>query len=97
MNKTKTFKELIVWQKSRDLAVMIYKVTDNFPKSEMYGLTNQMRRAVISIPSNLAEGYNRYHPKKKRQFLSRRRSFITRSNEDVKQITKQTNNLDTSL
>ena len=56
---TTTFKNLIVWQKSRDLAVKMYKITDEFPKSELYGLTSQMRRAAISIPSNIAEGWSR--------------------------------------
>ena len=67
---TTTFKNLIVWQKSRDLAVKMYKITDEFPKSELYGLTSQMRRAAISIPSNIAEGYNRLHPKEKQQFTA---------------------------
>jgi len=70
MSNTKSFKDLIVWQKSRDLAVLIYKLTENFPKSELYGLTSQMRRAVISISSNIAESYHRFHYKEKRQFLS---------------------------
>lgn len=67
---TKSFKDLIVWQKARDLAVVIYKLTEQFPKSELYGLTSQMRRAVISISSNIAESYHRFHAKEKRQFLS---------------------------
>ncbi|KKP43310.1 MAG: 23S ribosomal protein [Parcubacteria group bacterium GW2011_GWA2_33_14] len=67
---TQSFKDLIVWQKSRDLAVKIYKITDNFPRSEIYGLTSQMRRAVISISSNIAESYHRYHTKDKQRFLS---------------------------
>jgi len=67
---TKSFKDLIVWQKSRDLAVKIYKVTERFPKSELYGLTSQMRRAVISISSNIAESYHRFHSKEKQQFLA---------------------------
>lgn len=66
---SQSFKDLIVWQKARDLAVEIYRVTDNFPKSELYGLTSQMRRAVISISSNIAESYHRFHAKEKRQFL----------------------------
>ena len=70
MQKTQSFKDLIVWQKSRDLAVVLYKATDDFPKSELYGLTSQMRRAVISISSNIAESYHRFHPKEKKQFLS---------------------------
>ncbi len=67
---TKSFKDLIVWQKSRDLAVAVYKLTEKFPKSELYGLTNQMRRAVISISSNIAESYHRFHHKEKQQFLA---------------------------
>ena len=70
MNNTKSFKDLIVWQKSRDLAVVIYKLTEQFPKSELYGLTSQMRRAVISISSNIAESYHRFHKKEKYQFLA---------------------------
>jgi len=69
MSNTKSFKDLIVWQKSRDLAVEIYKLTKEFPKSELYGLTSQMRRAVISISSNIAESYHRFHRKEKQQFL----------------------------
>lgn len=67
---TKSFKDLIVWQKSRDLAVAVYKLTEYFPKSELYGLTSQMRRAVISISSNIAESYHRFHQKEKQQFLA---------------------------
>lgn len=67
---TKSFKDLIVWQKSRDLAVAVYTLTEQFPKSELYGLMSQMRRAVISISSNIAESYHRFHPKEKRQFLA---------------------------
>lgn len=67
---TKSFRDLIVWQKSRDLAVIVYGLTNNFPKSELYGLTSQMRRAVISISSNIAESYHRFHEKEKRQLLA---------------------------
>jgi four helix bundle protein len=55
----KTFRDLLVWQKSMDLVFEIYKVTKIFPKDEFYGLTSQMRRFVVSIPSNMAEGYGR--------------------------------------
>lgn len=65
-----SYKELIVWQKSFDLVKKIYKLTDNFPKSEIYGLTSQMRRAAISIPSNIAEGFVRKHTKEFSQFIS---------------------------
>lgn len=56
-----SYKELIVWQKSRLLVKMIYQATEGFPKSELFGLTNQMRRSSVSIPANLAEGYSRKH------------------------------------
>jgi four helix bundle protein len=59
MDKIKSFRDLMVWQRAVDLAVHIYKATEQFPKSEMYGLANQMRRAGVSIASNIAEGYNR--------------------------------------
>jgi len=55
----KTFKELIAWQKAHQLTLEIYNVTKNFPKFENLSLANQMRRCAISIPSNIAEGFNR--------------------------------------
>lgn len=54
--KIESHKNLIVWQKSMELVNSIYALTKDFPKEEMYGLTSQMRRAAISIPSNIAEG-----------------------------------------
>jgi four helix bundle protein len=51
-----TFRDLQVWQKSMDLAVRVYRTSEKFPKSEMFGLTSQVRRAVVSIPANVAEG-----------------------------------------
>lgn len=65
-----SYKQLLVWQKSMTLVKEIYKATDNFPKSELYGLTSQMRRAAISIPSNIAEGYKRKNIGEYLQFLS---------------------------
>jgi four helix bundle protein len=55
----KNYKELIVWQKAYQLCLDVYKVTKNFPKDEIYGLISQIRRAAVSIPSNIAEGYGR--------------------------------------
>lgn len=55
----KVYRDLIVWQKSRELVHHIYLLTQKLPVSELYCLTNQIRRAVISIPSNIAEGYGR--------------------------------------
>lgn len=64
-----TYKDLIVWQKSVDLVVAIYALTEEFPKTEIYGLTSQMRRSVISIPSNIAEGRRRGSKKDFHRFL----------------------------
>lgn len=66
----KSYKELVVWQKSIELVKEIYKLTNNFPKSEAYGLTHQIRRAVVSIPSNIAEGYGRRSTGAYTQFYS---------------------------
>ena len=55
----KTFRELIVWQKSMRLVTLIYEVTKEFPREENFGLTSQMRRSAVSIPSNISEGYGR--------------------------------------
>ncbi|MDP2038190.1 MAG: four helix bundle protein, partial [Ignavibacteria bacterium] len=52
-----TYKELIVWQKAVEFVTIIYSATKNFPKEEIYGLTNQIRRSAVSIPSNIAEGF----------------------------------------
>ncbi len=68
--KTKSFKDLIVWQKAYRLVLEIYKITKDFPKSETYGLAQQMRRAAVSLPSNIAEGYGRRHKTEYKQFLS---------------------------
>jgi len=64
-----SYKDLIVWQKSMDLVVEVYKLTDNYPKTEIYGLTSQTRRSSVSIPSNIAEGRKRSSRKDYRQFL----------------------------
>lgn len=67
--KIKSFRDLNVWQLGKEINLLVYKATQNLPKEEMYGLTSQMRRAAVSIPSNIAEGFNRYHNKEYRQFL----------------------------
>ena len=53
----KGFRKLIVWQKAHQLTLLIYKLTEKFPKHEMFGLTSQLRRATVSVPANVAEGY----------------------------------------
>ena len=66
---TKSYKELIVWQKSFELSLLVYRLTKNFPKEELYALVSQIRRAVVSIPSNIAEGYCRQRKLEYIQFL----------------------------
>lgn len=63
------FRDLEIWKLGKELVVDIYKATKTFPDEETYGLTAQMRRAAVSIPSNIAEGFNRYHNKEYKQFL----------------------------
>lgn len=55
----RSYRELVAWQRAMDLVVAVYKLTQQFPKEEMYGLTSQLRRAVVSVPSNIAEGQGR--------------------------------------
>lgn len=67
--KIESYENLIVWQKSMDLVTAIYELTRQFPKEEVFGLTSQMRRAAVSIPSNIAEGSRRGSRKDFRNFL----------------------------
>ena len=60
--------DLDAWREAHGLVLMIYKITKNFPKDEIYGLTNQLRRASVSITSNVAEGFSRQSYKEKIQF-----------------------------
>ena len=59
MSSIKSYRELMVWRKSMDLAEKVYRVTNDFPREEVFGLVSQMRRAAVSIPSNIAEGQSR--------------------------------------
>lgn len=68
--KAKNFKELIVWQKAMELVTLEYQVTKQFPKEELYGLTSQIRRSAVSIPSNIAEGQARQSTKEFLNFIS---------------------------
>lgn len=65
-----TYRDLIVWQKSMELVVAVYQLTTLLPKDELYGLSSQMKRAVVSIPSNIAEGFRRNHQAEKTQFFA---------------------------
>lgn len=68
-NKMKSHKDLTVWQKSMDLVELVYKITGKLPKSEIFGLSSQMQRAAVAIPSNIAEGAKRGHKLEYIQFL----------------------------
>ncbi len=65
----KSYRDLVVWQKAMDVTVETYRFSNDFPKSELYGLTSQLRRAGVSVPSNVAEGYGRGSRKEYVQFL----------------------------
>jgi four helix bundle protein len=68
-----SFKDLVVWQRAVQLSIEIYRLTASFPRSEQFGLVNQMRRASVSIASNIAEGYGRSTKGEYRQFLGHAR------------------------
>jgi len=65
-----TYKDLIVWQRSDELAFVVYKATKQFPKDETYGITSQLRRAALSVPTNIVEGYARKGDKELARFVS---------------------------
>ncbi len=69
MEKINSYRDLLVWQKAMCLVEDCYRLTDTFPRSELFGLTAQLRRAAVSIPSNIAEGHSRHHGKEYVQFL----------------------------
>jgi four helix bundle protein len=71
-----SYKDLVVWQRSFDLSLGIYKLTRDFPTEEMYGLSSQLRRASVSIPSNLAEGYGRGSRRDYRNFVAMARGSV---------------------
>jgi len=68
-DSVRSYKDLGIWREAKSLAVLFYKTTDDFPKSELYGLTSQLRRAAVSMPSNIAEGFRRKFANEKLQFL----------------------------
>ena len=67
--KIKSYQDLDVWKKGIEIVKDIYRCTEKYPDTEKYGLVSQMRRAAVSIPSNIAEGFRRYHNKEYKQFL----------------------------
>ena len=68
-DKIRNFRDLEVWQLGKKIVVAVYQGTRNFPADERFGLTSQMRRASVSIPSNIAEGFNRFGNREYQQFL----------------------------
>jgi four helix bundle protein len=74
--KTRYFRDLLVWQRSMKLARNIYSATQDFPKREMFGLTSQLCRAAVSIPSNIAEGHGRLSDRSFAVFLSQARGSL---------------------
>ncbi len=103
-NKIKSFTDLDTWRKAHKLVLMIYKITSSFPKEELFGLVSQMRRAAVSVTSNIAEGFSRQSFKDKLRFyynalgsltevqnqllVARDVNYLKRSNFD--QIVKET-------
>ena len=69
MEKIQSFKDLRIWDLGIQIVTDVYAVTRDFPREEAYGLTSQMRRAAVSIPANIAEGFRRYSPKEHKQYL----------------------------
>lgn len=75
--KIRTFKDLEAWKQAHVLAVEVYRLTKKFPREEMFGIVNQMRRAAVSVTSNLAEGFSRQSLKEKIQFYSIAQGSLT--------------------
>jgi four helix bundle protein len=71
-----TYRDLVAWQRAMALVTQIYRATDAFPRREIYGLTNQLRRAAVSVPSNIAEGKGRRSKKEYVQFLFKARGSL---------------------
>lgn len=75
-NRVKHFEDLEVWQLGRELVLAVYGITASFPDNETYGLTAQIRRASVSVPANIAEGFGRYHYRDKVRFLLQARGSL---------------------
>jgi four helix bundle protein len=77
--KAKTFRDLMVWRKAHEFVLEVYRLTPTFPKSEIYGLVQQMRRAAVSIPANIAEGFTRRGKTDKARFMNIAESSLEES------------------
>ncbi len=71
------YRQFLVWQKAMNLAVLAYEITQRFPRSELFGLTSQIRRAAASVPANIAEGHSRAHTKEFLNHLSMARGSLS--------------------
>jgi four helix bundle protein len=78
-----SYRQLIAWQKAMDFVAEVYRVTRTFPKEEMYGVTSQLRRAAVSIPSNIAEGQGRQTTGEFRQFLGHARGSLLETETQI--------------
>ncbi len=78
-SSAKTFKDLIVWQKAHQWVLSVYRYTARFPKHELYGLTSQFRRAAVSVPANIAEGFKRRGKADKARFMNIAQSSLAES------------------
>jgi four helix bundle protein len=72
----RSYRDLVVWQKAKALAVAVYRATERFPKHDLYGLTAQIRRSAVSVASNIAEGQGRLSPAEFRHFLGQARGSL---------------------
>jgi four helix bundle protein len=95
VSSIKSYKELVVWQKSMTLVTLIYEITKIFPDDEKFGLTSQMRRCSVSIPSNIAEGWGRLSKKNYIQFLRISKGSLYELETQIL-ITKQLNYINDS-
>lgn len=75
--KIRKFEDLRVWQKGHELVLLVYEISKQFPREEMFGLTSQIRRAVVSITSNIAEGFSRRSPKDKLHYWAMSKGSLT--------------------
>jgi four helix bundle protein len=77
MTKIEKFEDLLVWQKTRELVNILYELTIKFPKEEKFNLIDQIRRAIVSVMANIAEGFSRYHKAETIQFYRNARGSLT--------------------
>jgi len=70
LNPAKSFTDLVVWQKAHEFVLQLYRFTEHFPRAEIFALTSQMRRAAVSVPANISEGFGKHTTAEKLRFLS---------------------------